>query len=70
MADSTETVILTVDEVAALLRTTAFTVRRALNSGDLSGLYLGTREGWRINREDALAWRQRPKARAGSHKEV
>lgn len=57
MQPSTDSEILTVEEVARLLRTSEWPIRRALNSGALPGLYLGTREGWRIARSDALAWR-------------
>ena len=49
--------VLTVAEVAAMLRTKEDTIARALRRGDLPGVYLGTREGWRIYKTDALNWR-------------
>ncbi len=46
---------LTVSQVAALMQTTARTVTRLLHAGTLPGVYLGTREGWRIRRADVDA---------------
>jgi excisionase family DNA binding protein len=46
---------LTVAEVAAVLHTKAATVIRLLHKKTLPGMYLGTREGWRIRRSDVDA---------------
>jgi len=43
---------LTVSEVAERLKVQPLTVRRWLNSGDLTGIQLGDRAGWRITEED------------------
>jgi excisionase family DNA binding protein len=45
--------LLTVPEVAALLKLNEQTVRRWLREGRLAGTYLGTRQaGWRVRRSD------------------
>ena len=45
--------LLTVPEVAAMLRLNEQTARKWLRDGRLPGIYLGTRTaGWRIQRED------------------
>ncbi len=62
--DSDLTEFLTVAEVAEALRTSERTVVRLLKSGKLPGIYLGTREGWRIRRADLRMWiTNRPKER-------
>ncbi len=43
---------LTVEEVAHEMRVTDETVRRWLRSGQLAGLNLGRKAGWRIERDD------------------
>jgi excisionase family DNA binding protein len=44
---------LTVEEVAALMRCSADTVRRLLKEGRMDGSKVGTQRGWRIHREEA-----------------
>ena len=45
--------LLTVQEVAAMLRLNEQTVRKWLRDGRLPGIYLGTRTaGWRVKRAD------------------
>ena len=45
--------LLTVPEVAAMLRLNEQTVRKWLREGRLPGIYLGTRTaGWRVQRAD------------------
>ena len=45
--------LLTVTEVAALLKLNEQTVRKWLREGRLPGIYLGTRQaGWRVRRAD------------------
>ena len=44
--------LLTVNEVAERLRVTPLTVRRWLKSGELVGIQLGDRAGWRIDPDD------------------
>jgi excisionase family DNA binding protein len=44
--------LLTVSEVAERLRVTPLTIRRWLKSGDLVGIQLGDRAGWRISQDD------------------
>ncbi len=39
---------LTVNQVAERLKVTPLTVRRWLNNGELDGIQLGDRAGWRI----------------------
>jgi excisionase family DNA binding protein len=55
--------LLTVPEVAALLRLSEQTVRKWLREGTLAGIQLGSRQaGWRVRRSDVdrfLAERQR-----------
>ena len=46
---------LTVDQVAAVLQTKPFTVNRLLRTGQLAGVNLGTKEGWRVRRADVDA---------------
>lgn len=43
---------LTVQEVADRLKVTPLTVRRWLNKGELVGIQLGDRAGWRITEDD------------------
>ncbi len=43
--------LLTVDEVAELLRLKPDTIRRWLRKGRLRGIYLSDAGGWRIRRE-------------------
>jgi excisionase family DNA binding protein len=43
---------LTVTEVAERLKVTPLTVRRWLNKGELVGIQLGDRAGWRITEAD------------------
>ena len=43
---------LTVQEVADLIHASKYTVIRLLHKGTLPGVYLGTREGWRVRRAD------------------
>ena len=48
--------LLTVPEVAAMLRLNEQTVRKWLREGRLPGIYLGTRTaGWRVRRADVVA---------------
>ena len=49
---------LTVAEVAERLKVTPLTVRRWLNSGQLVGVQLGDRAGWRIAESDLRAFIQ------------
>jgi excisionase family DNA binding protein len=44
--------LLTVNEVSERLRVTPLTIRRWLKSGDLVGIQLGDRAGWRISEDD------------------
>jgi excisionase family DNA binding protein len=49
--------LLTVAEVAAMLRLNDQTVRKWLRDGRLPGIYLGTRTaGWRVKRSDVTAF--------------
>ena len=48
--------MLTVAEVAERLKVQPLTVRRWLKSGDLSGIQLGDRAGWRITEDDLRAF--------------
>jgi excisionase family DNA binding protein len=43
---------LTVNEVADRLKVTPLTVRRWLQGGELAGVRLGDRAGWRISEDD------------------
>jgi len=47
---------LTVAEAAALVRLPERTISRMLKTGKLPGIYAGTRNGWRIRRDDLMAW--------------
>ncbi len=47
---------LTVSEIAERLKVQPLTVRRWLNSGDLVGIQLGDRAGWRITEDDLRAF--------------
>lgn len=44
--------LLTVEEVAELLRLRPDTIRRWLRKGKLKGLYLSDSGGWRVRREE------------------
>lgn len=44
--------LLTVAEVAERLKVQPLTVRRWLKRGDLAGIQLGDRAGWRISEDD------------------
>ena len=44
--------LLTVAEVADQLKVTPLTVRRWLKGGDIIGIQLGDRAGWRIEEEE------------------
>jgi excisionase family DNA binding protein len=44
--------LLTVREVSEKLKVTPLTVRRWLRRGDLIGIQLGDRAGWRISEDD------------------
>lgn len=49
--------LMTVPEVAAMLRLNDQTVRKWLRDGKLPGIYLGSRTaGWRVRREDVTAF--------------
>ena len=49
--------LMTVPEVAAVLRLNEQTVRKWLREGRLPGIYLGTRTaGWRVRRADVRAF--------------
>jgi excisionase family DNA binding protein len=47
---------LTVAEAAALVRLPERTISRMLKTGKLPGIFAGTRNGWRIRRDDLMAW--------------
>jgi excisionase family DNA binding protein len=47
-----------VAEMAADLEVSERTIRTALAKGRLRGLYLGTRAGWRVTREDYEVWKR------------
>ncbi len=55
---------LTVEEIAQEMRVTDETVRRWLRSGQLAGLNLGRKAGWRIERTDLEDFIQRSKVQA------
>ncbi len=55
---------LTVEEIAQEMRVTDETVRRWLRSGQLVGLNLGRKAGWRIERPDLEDFIQRSKVQA------
>ena len=44
--------LLTVAEVAERLKVQPLTIRRWLKSGELAGIQLGDRAGWRISEDD------------------
>ena len=49
--------LMTVPEVAAMLRLNDQTVRKWLRDGRLPGIYLGSRTaGWRVRRSDVTAF--------------
>jgi excisionase family DNA binding protein len=48
--------LLTVQDVAARLRVGVETVRRWLRSGELPGVLLGDRAGWRVSASDLQAF--------------
>ena len=49
--------LMTVPEVAAMLRLNEQTVRKWLRDGRLPGIYLGSRTaGWRVRRADVTAF--------------
>ncbi len=50
---------LTVEEIAEALKVAPKTVRTWVASGDLKGVHLGHRVGWRIRRADYEAWLER-----------
>ena len=47
---------LTVADVAERLKVQPLTVRRWLKSGDLAGIQLGDRAGWRITEDDLASF--------------
>jgi excisionase family DNA binding protein len=49
---------ISVAEMAADLEVSERTIRTALAKGRLRGLYLGTRAGWRVTREDYEVWKR------------
>ncbi len=55
---------LTVEEIAQEMRVTDETVRRWLRTGQLVGLNLGRKAGWRIERVDLEEFIQRSKVKA------
>ncbi len=57
--------LLTVAEVAERLKVQPLTVRRWLKSGDLSGIQLGDRAGWRIAEDDLRAFLEQRRSKAG-----
>lgn len=61
---------LTVNEVAERLKVTPLTVRRWLKAGDLVGIQLGDRAGWRITEADLEQFlsERRSKPGAGAKK--
>ncbi len=52
------TELLTVSEVSERLKVTPLTVRRWLKAGDIAGIQLGDRAGWRISEDDLQAFLQ------------
>jgi excisionase family DNA binding protein len=60
--------LLTVAEVAERLRVQPLTVRRWLKSGDLVGVQLGDRAGWRIAEEDLRAFLDERRSGRGAEK--
>jgi len=52
MAVATQEEWMTVDEVAKRLRYSKETVRRLLRSGELRGMQLSKRAGWRVRARD------------------
>lgn len=57
--------LLTVDEVADILRLTPFSVRRLLKAGKLKGVKPGGTGQWRIRRADLKAYLASPKPAPG-----
>ena len=49
---------ISIAEMAADLEAPQRTIRNALAKGKLRGLYLGTRAGWRVTREDYAVWKR------------
>jgi hypothetical protein len=49
---------ISIAEMAADLEASQRTIRSALAKGKLRGLYLGTRAGWRVTREDYAVWKR------------
>ncbi|MDP9363134.1 MAG: helix-turn-helix domain-containing protein [Chloroflexota bacterium] len=61
---------LTVSEVAERLKVTPLTVRRWIKSGELIGVQLGDRAGWRISEEDLEAFLEARRSGEGARKNL
>jgi excisionase family DNA binding protein len=61
--------LLTVEEVAEQMSVTHETVRRWLRSGDLRGVRLARKAGWRVRENDLQAYLERhsPQASGAEH---
>ncbi len=60
--------LLTVAKVAERLKVQPLTVRRWLKSGDLAGIQLGDRAGWRISEDDLDRFLDERRGGAGTEK--
>ena len=65
---STDMELLTVAKVAERLKVQPLTVRRWLKSGDLAGIQLGDRAGWRISEDDLDRFLDERRGGAGTEK--